>query len=63
VSDLTTLATLERVIERAQARLLKESPWAVSGLWVLAALAAEIRAERIAKPPHVAGGRAGGADG
>lgn len=61
MSDLTTLATLERIVERARERLLQEQQWSASH--ALATLAAEIRAERIAKPPHVAGGRAGGVDG
>jgi hypothetical protein len=52
MSDLTTLATLERIVERARVRLQK-TPWAVSATLALDALAEEIKAEREAKPPHV----------
>jgi hypothetical protein len=53
MSDLTTLATLERVIERARDRLRKEARWAESAHVALEALAEELKAEREAKPPHV----------
>jgi hypothetical protein len=53
MSDLTTLATLERVIERARDRLLSDARWSASGILVLELLVEEIKAERAAKPPHV----------
>jgi hypothetical protein len=51
MSDLTTLATLERIVERARQRLAEEG-WH-SGQRVLELLSEEIKAERAAKPPHV----------
>jgi hypothetical protein len=52
VSDLTTLATLERVFERVRDRCFEEKRWEA---WqVMDRLVDEIRAERTAKPPHVA---------
>jgi hypothetical protein len=46
MSDLTTLAALERAIERAKDRIAAREPWAVSAVLALQALAEEIRAER-----------------
>jgi hypothetical protein len=52
VSDLTTLATLERIIESARDRLLRDARWSASGILVLELLTEEIKVERAAKPPH-----------
>jgi hypothetical protein len=54
VSDLTTLATLERIVDRACERLADET-WQgeTSGLRALQVLAEEIATERAGKPPHV----------
>jgi hypothetical protein len=51
MSDLTTLATLERIVDRARGRFFEEGRWDVSGLRVLELLDEEIKAERAPKKP------------